>query len=90
MHDGTKITAQAGPGSFKQEEQIRKHLTAAQEYVAAMEIPAVRTRHRGKPQPASGRDASAWSGSNKPSSTFSRSVPPNAPAMLVRARNRSA
>ncbi|QRM33097.1 transposase (plasmid) [Microvirga sp. VF16] len=36
MHDGTKITAQAGPSSFKQEEQIRKHLAAAREHVAAM------------------------------------------------------
>ena len=39
MHDGTKITAQAGPGSFKQEEQISKHLTAAREHVAAMGDP---------------------------------------------------
>jgi transposase len=39
MHDGTKITAQAGPGSFKQEEQIRKHLAAAREHVAAMGDP---------------------------------------------------
>ncbi|WP_157934618.1 hypothetical protein [Microvirga ossetica] len=39
MHDGTKITAQAGPGSFKQEEQISKHLTAAREHVTAMGDP---------------------------------------------------
>ena len=39
MHDGTKITAQAGPGSFKQEEQISKHLAAAREHVAAMGDP---------------------------------------------------
>lgn len=35
MHDGTKITAQAGPGSFRQEEQIVKHLTAARDHVAS-------------------------------------------------------
>jgi transposase len=81
MHDGTKITAQAGPGSFK---------LWLGTMLPLWEIPAVRARHRGKPQPASGRAASAWSGSNKPSSTFSRSVPPSAPAMLARARNRSA
>ena len=39
MHDGTKITAQAGPSSFKQEEQITKHLAAAREHVAAMGDP---------------------------------------------------
>jgi hypothetical protein len=39
MHDGTKITAQAGPSSFKQEEQIRKHLAAAREHVAAVGDP---------------------------------------------------
>jgi transposase len=39
MHDGTKITAQAGPGSFRQEEQIVKHLTAARDHVASMGDP---------------------------------------------------
>lgn len=39
MHDGTKITAQAGPGSFKQEAQIVKHLAAARHHVASMGNP---------------------------------------------------
>ncbi len=39
MHDGTKITAQAGPGSFKQEAQIVKHLAAARDHVASMGDP---------------------------------------------------
>ncbi|MEP7456385.1 IS1182 family transposase [Phyllobacterium sp. SB3] len=39
MHDGTKITAQAGPGSFGQEEQIVKHLAAARDHVTSMGDP---------------------------------------------------
>jgi transposase len=39
MHDGTKITAQAGPASFRQEEQIIKHLAAARDHVASMGDP---------------------------------------------------
>jgi transposase len=41
MHDGTKITAQAGRGSLRQEEQIQKHLAAARAHVAAMGNPGL-------------------------------------------------
>ena len=39
MHDGTKIAAHAGRGSFRHEEQIQKHLEAARNRVAAMGDP---------------------------------------------------
>jgi transposase len=53
MHDGTKITAQAGPSSFKQEEPIRKHLAAAREHVAAMADPR---REEEAPRQAAARE----------------------------------
>jgi transposase len=53
MHDGTKITAQAGPSSFKQEEQIRKHLAAARAHVAAMGDPR---REEEAPRQAAARE----------------------------------
>jgi hypothetical protein len=39
MHDGTKVAAHAGRGSFRHEEQIQKHLEAARDHVAAMGDP---------------------------------------------------
>ena len=39
MHDGTKIKACAAAGSFRREERLHTHLTAAREQVAAMGDP---------------------------------------------------
>jgi len=39
MHDGTKITADAGRNSFRGQAQIQKHLAAAQTHVVAMGDP---------------------------------------------------
>jgi len=53
MHDGTKIAAHAGRGSFRHEEQIQKHLEAARNRVAAMGDPR---RDMETPREAAARD----------------------------------
>ncbi|NKC22762.1 transposase [Ochrobactrum oryzae] len=62
MHDGTKITAQAGPGSFKQEAQIVKHLAAARHHVASMGDPRNGRQQSGRPLHANGLVANASNG----------------------------
>ena len=52
-HDGTKIAAHAGRGSFRHEEQIQKHLEAARNRVAAMGDPR---RDMETPREAAARD----------------------------------
>jgi|SRR5271166_4636235 len=39
MHDGTKIRAQAGAGSFRREKTLKEHLEEARQVVAEMEDP---------------------------------------------------
>lgn len=57
MHDGTKVIASAGLGSFRQEERLKEHLRLAKEQVAHMDDP--RTAQEVTPRLRAARERAA-------------------------------